>query len=178
MREIGDDLDRAVKVSAQETEYTQDQVLYAQLDTTELDLNTVSIFKYAQNADSALYRVSFSQVGEGRGDYLLTNSTTNGRVYEWVSPVGGVPQGNYAPIVKIPAPNRKDMMTLGDFGEFEISKYERIFTEMAFSKNDVNRFSEFDSEDDNGFAIKGGIESSDRPISFLKDYRFSARGGL
>jgi hypothetical protein len=173
MREIGDDLDRAVKVSAQETEYTQDQVLYAQLDTTELDLNTVSIFKYAQNADSALYRVSFSQVGEGRGDYLLTNSTTNGRVYEWVSPVGGVPQGNYAPIVKIPAPNRKDMMTLG--GEFEISKYERIFTEMAFSKNDVNRFSEFDSEDDNGFAIKGGIESSDRPISFLKDYRFSAR---
>ncbi len=172
MRNIGDDLDRAVKISGQQVDYNPDEVLYEIVDTTDLDFNAVQIYKYSNDSKATLYRVSFSEVGPGRGNYRLTNGTLNGRVYEWISPINNEPQGNFAPIVKIPAPTRKDMITLG--GDFDLTKYENVFTEMAFSKNDLNRFSSIDNDDDNGFAIKGGITSKDRPISFLKNYRFSA----
>jgi hypothetical protein len=173
MSGIGDDLDRAVKISAQESEYNPDEVLYELTDTTDLDLRTAQIYRYSRNPEAVLYRVSFSEVGAGRGDYILTNSTANGRIYEWVSPVNSESQGTHAPIVKVAAPTRKDMVTIG--GDFDIGKYEKIFTEVAFSKNDLNRFSALDGDDDNGFAVKGGVESKDRPVGFMKNYRFSAR---
>ncbi len=172
MKSIGDDLDKAVKVSAQRTPYNVDEVLYKLVDTLDNALNFIQVFRYSANPEDSLYRVSFSEVGDEKGDYILTNSTTNGRIYAWVSPVNEVPQGNYAPLVRIPAPNRKDMVTLG--GEVELSKYEKVFTEVAFSKNNLNLFSGLDSEDDNGFAVKSGLKSMNRPVSFLKDYLFSA----
>ena len=172
MRSIGDDLDKAIRESAQETPYNQDEVLYEQIDTLDLNSNTVQVFRYSVNPESTLYRVAFSDLGDGEGDYILTNSTANGRIYQWVSPVNDVSQGRYGPVSKIPAPNRKDMITLG--GDVEVGKYEKIFTEIAFSKNDINLFSNIDAEDDDGFAVKGGFESRNRPIKFLKQYHFSA----
>ena len=171
MRSIGDDLDAAIKISAQETPYNQDEILYELIDTLDLNSNSVQVFRFSTNPDTTLYRVSFSDQGEGKGDYIITNSTANGRIYQWVSPVNDVSQGRYAPISKIPAPNQKDMITLG--GNVELSRYEKVFIEAAFTKNDLNLFSNLDSEDDNGFAVKGGLESKKRPVSFLKDYTFS-----
>ena len=173
MKSIGDDLDKAVKISAQETPYNPDEVLYELVDTLDIDLNPVQVFKYSIDPEAKLYRVGFTELGTGEGNYILTNSTANGRIYEWVSPVNNVSQGNYAPITRIPAPNRKDMVTLG--GAVEVGKYEKVFTEVAFSKNDLNLFSGLDSEDDNGFAIKGGFESINRPLGFLKNYLFSSK---
>jgi hypothetical protein len=172
MESIGDNLDLAVKVSGQETPFNPDEVLYELVDTTDLELRPFRVYKYSQNSEAVLYRVSFSNVGAGNGSYVLTNSTTNGRIYEWVSPVDGRQQGSHAPITPIPAPTRKDMITIG--AEVDLSKHERAFTELAFSKNDLNRFSKLDSHDDNGFAIKGGMQSRRRPISFLPKYFFSA----
>jgi hypothetical protein len=172
MQSIGDDLDKAVKVSAQEVPYNSDEVLYELADTLDSDLNRVEIFKYSTNPEATLYRVGFSDLGTGKGNYILTNSTANGRIYQWVSPINNTPQGNYAPIMQIPAPNRKDMVTLG--GAVEVSKYEKFYAETAFSKNDLNLFSKLDAHDDNGFAMKGGFESINRPLKFLKDYRFSS----
>jgi len=173
MRTIGDDLDRAVKVSAQETAFNAEEVLYELVDTLDLNSNSVQVFRYSTNPDTTLYRVSFSDLGTGNGDYILTNSTANGRIYKWVSPVNSMSQGRYAPVSRIPAPNRKDMITLG--GNVELSKYEKVFTEVAFSKNDLNLFSELDKDDDNGFAIKSGVESIKRPIRFMKNYYFSGK---
>jgi len=172
MRNIGDDLERAVKLSAKETAFQQDEVLYEQIDTVDIDSNPIQVFQYATNQEANLFRVTFSDLGAGKGDYILTNNTANGRIYQWVSPVNNEPQGNYAPISRIPAPNRKDMITLGS--EVKIGNYEKVFTEVAFSKNDVNVFSTLDSEDDDGFALKGGFESMKRPVGFLKNYLFSA----
>ncbi|MCK5102226.1 MAG: hypothetical protein KAR17_05410, partial [Cyclobacteriaceae bacterium] len=173
MKSIGDDLDKAIKISAQETPYNQDEVLYELVDTLDIDLNPVQVFKYSIDPETKLFRVGFTELSAGEGNYILTNSTANGRIYEWVSPVNSVLQGNYAPITRIPAPNRKDMVTLG--GAVEVGKYEKVFTEVAFSKNDLNLFSGLDSEDDNGFAIKGGFESINRPLGFLKNYLFSSK---
>lgn len=172
MRNIGDDLDKAIMVSAQETPFNQDEILYEKIDTIDLNSNSVEVFQYASNPESVLYRVSFSDLGQGKGDYILTNSTSNGRIYEWVSPINDERRGRYAPISKIPAPNRKDMYTLG--GGMEVSKYEKVFAEVAFSRFDKNLFSTLDSEDDNGYAIKGGLQSLNRPVNFLKGYKLSA----
>ena len=172
MKNIGDNLDQAIKISAKETAYNPDEVLYEMVDTLDIAFNPVRVFQYSIDPEAKLYRVGFSHLGAGKGDYILTNSTANGRIYQWVSPADDVSQGNYAPITLIPAPNRKDMITLG--GAVEVGKYEKVFTELAFSKNDLNLFSNLDKEDDNGFAIKGGFESKNRPIGFLKNYLFSA----
>ena len=153
--------------------FNQDEVLYERIDTLDLNANSVEIFKYTTNPEVTTYRVTFSDLGEGKGSYVLTNSTANGRIYQWVSPVDGLPQGRYAPVSRIPAPNQRDMITLG--GGVEVSKYEQVFAEAAFSLNDLNLFSELDDEDDQGFAIKGGLKSTDRPVSFLKGYKFSAQ---
>ncbi len=169
---VGDDLDKAVKLSAKEVPYNQDEILYEKRDTFDLSGNPVVVFVYSAKADTTLYRVTFSDMGDGLGDYILTNSTANGRIYQWVSPANGEPQGRYAPLVRIPAPNKKNMATLG--GGFDISKYEKVFTEIAFSNNDLNLFSDIDNQDNKGFAIKGGFESKDRPVKFMKGYKFSA----
>ena len=172
MRSIGDDLDKAVKLSAQEVEYNQNEILYELVDTLDMEANAVQAFRYSNNPDATLYRVSFSQLGPGKGDYILTNSTTNGRIFAWVSPEQNIKQGNYAPISKIPAPNKKEMITLG--GGVDLTKYEKVYAEIAFSNNDLNLFSDLDDEDDHGFAIKSGIASVKRPIRFLRKYMLSA----
>ncbi|MCG8309376.1 MAG: hypothetical protein MI975_18425 [Cytophagales bacterium] len=172
MRNIGDDLDLAIRESAQETPYNEDEVLYERIDTLDLSSNPVEVFRYSVEPAATLYRVTFTDLGTGKGDYILTNSTVNGRIYQWVSPVNGESQGRYAPISRIPAPNRKDMITLG--GEVDISEYEQVFSEVAFSKNDINLFSDLDKNDDHGFAVKGGVISKDRPIGFMNKYEFSA----
>lgn len=173
MQDIGDNLDEAVKISAQRAEYSPDRILYELIDTVDLDMNPVQVYRYSQNREVQLFTVSFSETGQGRGSYVLKSSTANGRIYEWVSPENEILQGNFAPVIKIPAPTDKQMATIG--GSFELSKYERSFAELAFSTNDLNRFSELDSNDDHGFALKAGLESKNRPLNFLKDYRFSAR---
>ena len=172
MRNIGDDLELALKESAQEVPFSENEVLYELIDTLDLESNARQIYQYSTDPEATLYRVSYNNLGAGKGDYILTNSTTNGRIYKWVSPVNGASQGQYAPISKIPAPNRKDMFTFG--GEVEVGKYEKVFSEVAFSKNDINLFSDLDKDNDHGFAVKGGMLSEDRPIGFLNNYKFSA----
>ncbi len=172
MRTIGDDLDKAVKLSAQEVEFNQDEILYELVDTLDIDSNPIQVFRYSNNADTVLYRVSFSELGSGKGDYILTKNTANGRIFAWVSPENNVKQGSYAPISKIPAPNKKEMITIG--GGVDLTKYEKVYAEVAFSNNDLNLFSDLDDENDHGFAVKGGIASTKRPVRFLKKYLLSA----
>ncbi|NJN25246.1 MAG: hypothetical protein HC819_04340 [Cyclobacteriaceae bacterium] len=173
MQGLGDQLSLAVRQSAQQVAYNQNEVLYQLADTLDEAGSRVQIFKYTRAALDTLYRVSFSEVGSGKGDYNLTNSTANGRIYTWVSPINGVKQGKYAPQSRIPAPNKKQMITLG--GGYQVSKYESVFAEVAFSENDLNLFSTLDSHDDNGFAVKGGLKSEKRPVGFLKDYLMTAQ---
>ena len=45
--------------------------------------------------DSAIYTLSFADVGFGKGDYLPDFNGANGKVFRWVAPVGGVKQGQY-----------------------------------------------------------------------------------
>ena len=168
----GDNLNQAVTSRVDSVEYTPDIILYRK--TTGFDNlgNPFDIFEYSTNPDSAFFNVQFSLVGQGSGNYVLTNSTTNGRIYDWVAPINGQLQGNYEPVSLLNAPNQKQMITLG--AGANLNTYDRISGEVAFSKNDINLFSELDSDDDQGTAYKLIFESLNRPVRGLNDYKFNA----
>ena len=133
----------------------------------------IKFFVRAKEGDNPLFRVTFSQVTNGRGNYISTQPDANGRVYEWVSPNSTNIQTRYAPIRVLPAPNKREMMT--GIVEYSISKYLKAFGEVALSNQDQNLFSEIDQNDDRGFATKFGLEISDKPIKKWQGSKLNAR---
>lgn len=144
----GDSLSNAFAPGYRPVEFNENEVLYKMVDTLGYD----SVFVYSVHPDSAGYRVSFTQVGIGRGDYVLTNSVANGRVFQWVEPQGGFPSGEYAPIRILFAPKQKQMATIG--GEYVIDDKSMVEFEGAISNNNLNTFSNKDSENDIGYGFK------------------------
>ena len=148
----GDNLKQAFTSRADSVSFSQELVLYRKTTATDAQLRPFEIFQYSTNPDSAFFNVQFSEVGQGNGNYILLNTTTNGRIYEWVAPVNGQFQGDYEPVSLLNEPNQKSMATLA--GGAKLNAYDQLDVELAFSKNNVNLFSEMDTEDDNGFASK------------------------
>ncbi|GEM_PF-5699237 len=68
------------------------------------------IFYLPADPDSARYRVTFSYVGLGKGDYVRVVEPMAGVVYRWIAPVDGRPQGEYAPGIYLPPPQTHRMM--------------------------------------------------------------------
>ncbi len=168
----GDNLKQAFTSRADSVSFSQELVLYRKTTATDAQLRPFEIFQYSTNPDSAFFNVQFSEVGQGNGNYILLNTTTNGRIYEWVAPVNDQFQGDYEPVSLLNAPNQKSMATLA--GGAKLNAYDQLDVELAFSKNNVNLFSEMDTEDDNGFASKVIYQSRDRPVSFLEQYRLNS----
>jgi hypothetical protein len=98
----------------------------------------------------------------------------NGRVFEWISPKSNISQGEYAPVTFIPAPNQKQMATIG--AAIQLTKHSKVYSEVAFSNHDLNLFSPLDSKDDKDMAIKAGYQIEEQPLDFLPDYILS--GGI
>ncbi len=169
---IGDDLDLAQISTADSVGFTNETVLYKKVIFSDPTIGDIELFEYSTNPDSAFYRVSFTDVGIGNGDYVQANSTANGRVFEWVAPINGVSQGRYAPTSLLPAPNKKQMITFA--AEYQLNKYERVYSELALSEQDLNLYSDIDDEDNAAFAIKSGIISENRTLSFLPQYSLNS----
>lgn len=168
----GDDLDNAVTSRVDSVEYNPDLILYRKTEGRDALGVNYDIYQYSTNADSAFFDVRFTEVGFGSGNYVLRNTTANGRIYDWVAPVNGQPQGNYEPIAILNAPNQKSMVTLA--GGVKLNKTDELQAEVAFSKNDVNLYSEQDSEDDDGLAYKVSHETEGRSVSFLPNYKLNS----
>ena len=81
------------------------QILYLKKDTTDLDsFFHESIFVFSNSSSDSLFQVTFTNVGNGNGDYVLESSLVNGSVFKWVSPINGQSQGNCNPTkILIPA---------------------------------------------------------------------------
>ena len=126
------------------------QVLYKKTDTL-IEFALYSYFKYSTNPDSAVYSLGFSNVGEGNGNYNLSTSSVNGRVFEWVPPINGQPQGNYEPTTQLIAPKKQQMITIGTSYKH---KNSILFFESAFSNKNQNLFSQKHKKNDQGIAVK------------------------
>ena len=151
LHNIGDTLSLAVTPSYDTVAFNASEVLYERKDTTHNNI-TYQVFAYSTSDDSILYRVTFSNVGFGNGNYRQAASSATGRVFEWVAPVNGVRQGSYEPVMQLITPKKKQMVTFG--ADYAFSKASRISIETALSNNDINTFSPYNSSDDAGFAVK------------------------
>ncbi|MBL4592236.1 MAG: hypothetical protein JKX68_00295, partial [Flavobacteriales bacterium] len=145
---IGDSLQNAIVPNVSLVEFSENIVLYKAVDT--LGFNPVYV--YSTNPDSAIYQLGFSFLGPNKGNYTQIQSSANGKVYEWIVPVAGIPQGDYEPVVLLVTPKTKQMVTFG--GQYNFSKESFIKWEGGASKNDINTFSDKDSKDDIGYAFK------------------------
>ncbi|NUM31235.1 MAG: hypothetical protein HUU47_02800 [Bacteroidetes bacterium] len=131
------------------------KLLYRKIDS--LGFKDVYVFTQYGGLDSVFYDVTFSNVGEGNGNYRLKNTTANGRVYEWILPINGVKQGNYEPVEMLIAPQRYQMITLGFNKKYKNTK---SFFECVYSNIDKNTFSELDKSNDDGYGIFTGFENT------------------
>ena len=155
----GDDLANAFKTSEDSTDLSESTIRYRKIDTLVDGLLYQNI--YVQTEDKALgkYGVTFSLVGDGNGDYVEQGGLLNGRVYKWVAPEGGRPQGSYAPIIRLIAPQRKRLVS--GHVNYDLAKEIRLRADLAISKNDINTFSSLDSEDDDGIGTRIIIDAED-----------------
>lgn len=148
---IGDNLSLAVLPNIDTVAFTNNQILYLAIDTV---VNGVPTVKYKYSTDSLLakYRVGFSNVGLNNGNYIQVNTLANGKVYQWIDPIGNVRQGSYEPVVQLIPPKKKQMFTLG--GDYKLGHNLKVGFEGAYSINDLNTFSDRDSKDDGDAAFK------------------------
>ena len=154
LEQIGDDIDQAVVPAVRETEFSADRVMYRLLiDPVTND----SIFEYSTSPDSARYLLTFSDLGQGNGDYIEIPSTANGRVFEYVPPQNGIRQGSFLPVIVLITPKRKQMYTVG--GDYRINHRTKLLFEGVMTNNDVNTFSSIGNQNDVGGGFMVGFEN-------------------
>lgn len=162
LSQVGDSLLNAVVSGAKPEAFTPDLVLYTLVDT----LGSDSVYVYTTNPNVRTYRLSFSQVGEGNGNYIQSTTVANGRVFKWVAPdtVNGVfrRQGNYEPVILLIAPKKHQVVAAG--GNFKLNKFSEIAVEGAVSNKDFNTFSSLDAADNAGHAFKVGYNAK-KPLA-------------
>lgn len=152
MFNIGDTISKAVYSGITAAPFNNSDVFYWKKDTTVLGLTYKGILVYSTNPDSAKYSAKFSYVGESTGNYVQVSSAANGKVYQWKAPIGGVPQGNYEPVIGLVTPKRKQMATLG--ADYQLTANNSINVEGVYTNNNINTFSPYDTRKDNGFGVK------------------------
>ena len=145
---IGNDLDQAFVPSYDSTGFISDQINYAMIDSLGFD----SVFIVSNDPALALYQVSFSYLGHGKGDYVLEQADVNGRIFKWVAPVAGVSQGSYAPVRVLITPKTHDVFQFGlAYGLEEESGFA---VEGGWSDYDLNDYSDLDEEENRGSVLK------------------------
>jgi hypothetical protein len=156
LSQIGDTLSKAFSPGYDSIAFDNNQVLYKKVDTI---VNAVkySVFEQSTNSDSAHWRVTFSNVGQGNGDYIQVASSANGAVFQWIAPDAATNKhlGNYNPVVLLITPKQKQMLTAGF--DYALSRNTKLSVEGVVSNNNVNTFSTVRSKDAIGSGIKMNV---------------------
>ncbi|MGD9993842.1 MAG: hypothetical protein AB7S69_11125 [Salinivirgaceae bacterium] len=147
----GDNIKGSVVQNIDSIAFDQNRVLYKMIDTLVSGYFYDSILVYSNHPDSAFYQAGFSLVGENRGNYIRILSATNGKMYQWIAPQNGIPQGNYEPVQLLIPPKKQQLALIKS--SFKPTKNINIETELAYSQKDLNTFSNLDSYDNNGYAL-------------------------
>jgi hypothetical protein len=150
LSEIGDTLQQAISNGAVKADFNTTEVFYQKKDTITPN-GMYTIYSYSTNPDTA-YRVRFSYVGEGNGNYKQIQSSANGKVFQWVEPINGNKQGNYEALILLVTPKKKQMAIVN--GNYKFENNGKLQWEGAFTNNDLNTFSDYNSNDDRGYGIK------------------------
>jgi hypothetical protein len=145
------------------------EIPYRLTDSLGLD----SVLIYAPNDTGQLYTASFRQVGTAQGDYVRDQALATGNVYRWMPRVNGVPQGDYAPVRGLQAPNQLQVFSQ-QIG-YEAEKLGNFNVEWALSKRDENRFSSRDKGNDIGQAARLSWNKEQEKWTYQIDYQFNQK---
>lgn len=157
----GDSLFLALVPAIDTVEFNTADILYLNKDSIIDGIEYKNIFEFSRNPELAKYKLTFSQVPQGSGNYIQINSAANGKVFQWIKPQNGIPQGNYEPVILLPTPKQRQMFALGY--AYQISKKTNASIELVSSKNDVNTFSEIDKGNDLGAGLRLKV-TDERPL--------------
>lgn len=151
--------------------YTDEQIRYEKRDTLLAGVFH-TVYKYSRNPEKALYRVNFSMVGEENGNYIKVYDPTNGEIYEWIAPVNGNPQGNYAPIKRVVLPKQNKVFALS--ADYSLSNNDEVSVHLASSNYTENRYNAVATKE-KGKAAGLHYKSSEKNIGEVlsTNYHFS-----
>ena len=153
LNKLGDSVNKAFYPVASRDTFAAGKILYKKIDTIyNGSASRDTIFAYTVNPDSAIYNVSFLEVGQGYGDYIPDLSAANGKVYSWVAPVNGVRQGRFTAATFLVTPKKQRVISVGV--DYNINKHTSVTTEFGSSDYNINTFSQKDKGNDRGNAIK------------------------
>ena len=145
--EAGSDFSKLKIPSATEVSFSPDEPLYEKVQQPGFG----EIFVLSRDSSKQLFRVQFTYVGNGNGNYIQSKNTLNGRVFEWVPPANGQPQGSYEPVKQLTPPQSISISSLrtkynaGLYGAFEL--------QTAFSQKNQNRYAISDNRQ-TGYAMR------------------------
>ncbi|MFY7958121.1 MAG: hypothetical protein ACOVNT_08380, partial [Flavobacterium macrobrachii] len=165
LKNAGDNINLMNAPSAYLDTYSDNKILYK-----KVTIGGVEVFEYSNNPQDELYNVKFTLVGANFGNYILINTSAIGKIYQYVEPVSGVPQGNYEPITRLIAPTKIQIATV--VGKFNPNEKTLVDFEIGVSNNDQNLFSSID--DDNNKGIAGKLNFKQRLLS--KKWQIDAFG--
>lgn len=141
---IGDSIQNAFFPNYPVDTFAADKILYKLVDSTVDGVLYDTVFVYSTHPDSARYNLSFSFVGPGNGDYVISSGNANGRVYDWVAPAGGIHRGDYAPVQLLITPKMQQVFTL--VTNYRIDTFKNVNVEVGLSNYDPNLFSKRDNQ--------------------------------
>jgi hypothetical protein len=147
LADAGDNVDLMNAPSAYLDTYSENKILYK-----KVFVNTVEVFEYSNNPNDELYNVRFALVGNNLGNYIVTSTAAIGKIYQYVQPIGGIPQGNYEPITRLVAPTKIQIATV--LGKYNPNEKTLVDFEIGLSNNDQNLFSSIDDANNKGIAGK------------------------
>src|SRR5690606_25210850 len=144
LSEAGNDTSQMYNTTATPAEYDPDKNLYR-----KIEIDGVEIFEYSDNPEDELYQVNFTLVGSNKGDYIQSDIEVNGKIFQYVPPIEGIPQGNYEPVRQLVPPKRLQLYTLNS--AYKLKNNGLIGIDLAMSNEDLNLFSDKDDEKNLGF---------------------------
>lgn len=149
--DIGDSIQKAYYPTVGIDSFSSGKILYEKdyyMNGTVQD----SFYKYSVDPALAHYTLSFTDVGQGNGNYVPDLNGANGKVFVFVQPVNGIKQGQYEPVMILVTPKKQQLVSFGT--DYQIDKNNSLRTEFAISNYDVNTYSTKGKSQDVGIAAR------------------------
>jgi len=169
---LGDSTQNAYYPVATIDTFSANRIMYAKVLLTGTN---DSIYQYSTNRDSAHYLLNFVEVGVNKGNYIPLFNGANGKVYQYVSPVSGIAQGNFEPASFLVTPKKQQLINVST--TYAINPTMILQTDVAMSNYDANTFSSKDKNNNKGLASRFLITHSGHGILFNKQLYIVSNAG-